>query len=219
VGRRPAARPLRSRRLASIATETRRDPGSRVSSPRLRAAELCSVRFMVIKPSRPSRARAKEIARGPRRSDTLGRGHRASGVTPAEYAAGPAVKTSNPASRLVARVAPLVAFGLGLKNPGRRASSFDSTPIAGVYTNQTKIIPLGSSTGAGNSRRAVSGRARLQGACRHGSLSETDTMRPHAGGIDFPALGVCGLELNGYAIEPIDDDGRLGRHAPTPPRT
>jgi hypothetical protein len=34
-------------------------------------------------------------------------------------------------------------------------------------------------------------------------------MRPHAGGIDFPALGVCRLELNGYAIEPIDDDGRL----------
>jgi hypothetical protein len=50
----PSAGRMFRRRRASIAAESRRDPRSRVSSPRLRAAELCSVCLMVVKPSRLS---------------------------------------------------------------------------------------------------------------------------------------------------------------------
>lgn len=52
-------RPVR-RRWASIARESRSDPRSRVGSPRLRAARLCSVCVMAFKPSRPSVGSARE---------------------------------------------------------------------------------------------------------------------------------------------------------------
>jgi hypothetical protein len=75
---------------------------------------------------------------------------------------------------------------------------FDSTPIAGVYIDQTEIICSGSSTGAGSAESLPAAGFVSQELAHQESLSETDTMRPHAGGIDFPAGVVCGLELNGY---------------------
>ena len=55
----PSAGRVFRRRRASIAAESSRDPRSRVSSPRLRAAQLCSVCVIVVKPSRPSWVRAE----------------------------------------------------------------------------------------------------------------------------------------------------------------
>src|SRR5689334_12178939 len=71
---------------------------------------------MLIKPSRPSRARAKETTRGPRafrhiRTRPPGRWGNARRTT----ALAPQSTPVTPASRLVARVAPLVAFQLGLR--------------------------------------------------------------------------------------------------------
>jgi hypothetical protein len=60
----PSAGRVFRRRRASIAAESRRDPRSRVNSPRLRAAELCSVCVMVVKPSRPSGGSARKGRRG-----------------------------------------------------------------------------------------------------------------------------------------------------------
>ena len=105
------------RRRASIAAESRRDPRSRVNSPRLRAAELCSVCVMVVKPPVPL-VGPRERQRGcnPRAFNRVetrppgrwGNAHRSTARTPQS-------KPVTPASRLVAREAPLVGAGLGLR--------------------------------------------------------------------------------------------------------
>jgi hypothetical protein len=102
------------RRRASIAAESRRDPRSRVNSPRLRAAELCSVCVMLIKPSRGSARKGRGLE--PRRvhlgrdaaTGRWGNAHRSTAPAPQS-------KPVTPASRLVAQEAPLVASGLGLR--------------------------------------------------------------------------------------------------------
>ena len=119
-----SARRVFRRRRASIAGESRSDPRSCVNSPRLRAAELCSVRFMVIKPSRPSRARAKREHEDPRAFRHIGtRPPGRWGNARRSTATGPAVKTSNP--RLSPRGARSAVGGIRARaqNPGRRASS------------------------------------------------------------------------------------------------
>jgi hypothetical protein len=115
--RRPSSRWMFRRPRAYIAGESRSDPRSRVSSPRLRAAELCSVRVIVFKPSRPSsRVRGTNRARTPAQSVRLRRVHRAGGVTPLGVQRRPrSQKPVAHASRLVAQVAPSVAFGLGVR--------------------------------------------------------------------------------------------------------
>ncbi len=45
----------------------------------------------------------------------VGPRHRAGGMTPWEYGTGPAVSSVTQASRLVAQIAPSVAFELGLR--------------------------------------------------------------------------------------------------------
>jgi len=68
--------------------------------------------------------RRRERARTPERSIRSGRGHRTGGVTPVETGHRPcSQKPVTHASRLVAQIAPSVAFGLRAENPGRRASS------------------------------------------------------------------------------------------------
>ena len=113
----PSAGRVFRRRRASIAAAIRRDPRSRVNSPRLRAAELCSVCVMVVKPSRPSGGSARK-GRGlkPPRINQVetwppGRwGNARRSTAPA-----PQSKPVTLASRLVAQEAPLVAAGLGLR--------------------------------------------------------------------------------------------------------
>jgi hypothetical protein len=72
------------RRRASIAGESLSDPRSLVNSPRLRAAELYSVRFIIFRPSLSLYrvARKEEGRRTPARSIGLRRVHRPGGVTP-----------------------------------------------------------------------------------------------------------------------------------------
>jgi hypothetical protein len=80
-----SARRAFRRRWASTACESRRDPGSRLSSPRLRAAESCRLRVMVLTSSRPSVGSARKgEGQNPARSVRLRRGHRGGGVTPVE---------------------------------------------------------------------------------------------------------------------------------------
>ena len=125
MARAPRARRAFRRRCASIADLSRRDSRSRLSSPRLRAAKSCRVCVMVFNPSVPLLgSRRRERARTPERSIRSGRGHRAGGVTPVETGHRPcSQKPVTHASRLVAQIAPSVAFGLRAENPGRRASS------------------------------------------------------------------------------------------------
>jgi hypothetical protein len=91
------------RRRASTTGESGHDPGSRVNSPRLRAAQLCSVCVMVTKPSRPSIWVAREKDGVDLRA-FIGRDEatRAGGVTPVEVTP-PAMQSKpvTPASGLV----------------------------------------------------------------------------------------------------------------------
>jgi hypothetical protein len=112
------------RRWTSTAA-TRRDPRSRANSPRLRAAESCSVRVIVFTFPIPSVGTARKEegenpdafnhigTRPPGRWDNARRSR----------STGPAVKTSNP--RLPPRDAEHAVGGIRAwdENPGRRASS------------------------------------------------------------------------------------------------
>ena len=51
---------------------------------------------------------------------------------------GPAVKTSNPASRLVAQEAPLVAFGLGLRIPAAGPATYRQYSYCGVCERRSQ---------------------------------------------------------------------------------
>ena len=121
----PSARRVFRRRCASTACESRRDPRSRLNSPRLRAAQFCSVRVMVIRPSRPSvdSARKKE-GRTPRAFNQIGtRPPGRWGNARRSTAPAPQSKPVTHATRLVAHVAPLVGIRTWAENSGRRASS------------------------------------------------------------------------------------------------
>jgi hypothetical protein len=107
-----------NRRWTSIAEETRRDPRSRANSPRRRAARPCSIPVIVFMPFHPSVENArKEEGENPRAFNQIGtrppgRWGNARRATPA-----PQSKPVAHASRLVAHVAPSVAFGLGVRIP------------------------------------------------------------------------------------------------------
>ena len=113
----PSARRAFRRRRASIADETWWIVRSRLRSPRLRAAQFCSVRVMVIRPSRPSvgSARKKE-GKNPRAFNQIGtRPPGRWGNARRSTAPAPQSKPVTPATRLVAQIAPSVASGLGLR--------------------------------------------------------------------------------------------------------
>lgn len=91
---------------------------------------------MACKPSCPSiESRAEEEGgEHPERSPPVAtKPTETMGYASRSDATGPAVKTSKPSPLASWRIAPLVAFGLGLENSGRRASTTtDITPIARV---------------------------------------------------------------------------------------
>ena len=93
--------------------ERRHGPRSRLNSPRLRTARLCSVRVVIFKPSRLSiGTRGRKKARDPARligTKPPGRWDNAD----RSPAPAPQSKPVTPASRLVAQETPLVASGLG----------------------------------------------------------------------------------------------------------
>src|SRR5438445_7321645 len=104
-----------SRLAFSCAAQTG-EPCSRLSSPRLRAASL-SPRPHGLTPFRPSGGSAREgRGREPRAVDQIGA--RSPGRW-GDAVEAPALQSKPvaPASRLVARVAPSVALGLGLRIP------------------------------------------------------------------------------------------------------
>jgi hypothetical protein len=123
---------------------------------------------------------ARKRARTPARSIRLGRGHRADGVTAAtSETPGPQSTPVTDTSRLVAqsrrRCNPACA-----ENPGRRASTHDCTPIAGVYVRQTQ------KSARTRPRHRLTPRQRpgsnSQEPARQTSIErDRDTIRPHAG--------------------------------------
>jgi len=145
-----SARRVFRRRWASTACESRRDPRSRLRSPRLRAAKFCSVCVMAFWASRLSVGSARKEEGYPRAFTEIGTrppdrwGNAGRSTAPA-----PQSKPVAPASRLVAQIAPLVASGLRAENPGRRASSCSTLLRLRGYANQTSRVCLGSSAGAG----------------------------------------------------------------------
>jgi hypothetical protein len=103
------------RRRASIEDESRRDPRSRLDSPRLRSGRSCVLRVMVFGPSRPSVGSARqEEGYNPRAFNQVGtRPPGRWGYACRSRAPAPQSKPVTRASRLVAQIAPSVAFGLG----------------------------------------------------------------------------------------------------------
>ena len=99
-----------------IADERRREPRSRLSSPRLLAAQSCLLDVMVLRPSVPlAHPRGKEEGENPRAVGQIGaRSPGRWGGALRSTAPAPQSKPVTHASRLVALVAPSVASGLGL---------------------------------------------------------------------------------------------------------
>jgi hypothetical protein len=181
----PSARRVFRRRRASIAGESRNDPRSRGNSPRLRAAELCSVRFMIFKPSRPSigscaRRRGVEP---PRFNQIETRPPGQWGNACRRTAPAPQSKPVTHASRLVAPVAPSVAFGPGLRIPAAGPAYVDCTPFgACLWTRPKSLFGLVRRHRLIRRQRLELGRQEL--ARREMPERDRDTRRPHAGRID-----------------------------------
>ena len=111
----------------------RKPPRSRANSPRLRAAQSCSVRVIIFTPSHPSIGPARK-GRGaePPRVNEIGTRPPGRCVTPVEPSC-PAVKTSSP--RLPPRDAKHAVGGNRAwdENPGRRASSLPTVLPFGAF--------------------------------------------------------------------------------------
>ena len=143
---RSARRALR-RRWASIACESNRDLRPRWTSSRPRLTNSCRLCVTVCEPFRPSVGCAgRKRARTPERSIRRAQRHRV--TAPPRWlsytlavSTGPAVKPITHASRLVAQIAPSVAFGLGAEESWPQGQlTFDSTPIVGVLCQSASIV-------------------------------------------------------------------------------
>jgi hypothetical protein len=126
------------RRLAATACEIRRDLRPRLSSPRLRADRLCSIRVMILEPPHPSigiTRKKRATRRALRKTGTRppGRLARLDGAT----APAPQSKPVTHVPRLVAPVAPSVAFGLGVRIPAAGPVHQSLYSYRGASVNQT----------------------------------------------------------------------------------
>ena len=141
-----ACRALR-RRWASIACESNRDPRPLWNSSRPRTTNSCRLCVTVCEPFRPSVGSAgRKRARTPERSIRWAQRHRV--TAPPRWrsytlavSTGPAVKPITHASRLVAQIAPSVAFGLGAEESWPQGQlTFDCTPIVGGLCQSASIV-------------------------------------------------------------------------------
>jgi hypothetical protein len=106
VVRAPSARRAFRRRWAWTACERRRNPRSRLSSPRLRAANSCLVRVILVWAFQSLcwvRAEGRGLKPRERSMTSRHAGHRADGVTPRSRTPTPRSKPVTPTSRLVAQ--------------------------------------------------------------------------------------------------------------------
>ena len=136
----PTCRAFRRRR-ASIAGENRRDPRSCVSSPRRRAAKSCRLRVMVSSLLPPSLGKVarKQEGYGPRELSGRHEDHRAGwGNADRSPAPAPQSEPVTHASRLVARIAPLVAFGLRLRNLAAGPATYRQYSYRGVCGRESQ---------------------------------------------------------------------------------
>ena len=94
-------------------------------------------------------SRRRKRARTPARSITYGRSHRTGGITPIRIRQRPHSQNRvTHASRLVARIAPLVAFGLGkfvatAVNQGARRKRCPISQIGRLHASRRSIVKVG----------------------------------------------------------------------------
>ena len=163
------------RRRASTACESCRDPGSRSSSPRLRAAQLFCARVIV--QAFPSLWLGAHGAKRGSRTPSVQR-NRAATFGPVGGPGGrpqPAPQ-SKPVTRTSRLVAQDRAVG-GIRVQGRESwpqgqPPIDSTPIAGRYVNQTKEFAYRSQR-PGDPRLRARGGIKSPGRCIPGTTSCT----------------------------------------------
>jgi hypothetical protein len=111
----------------------RREPRSRLSWPRVRAAQSCLLDVIVLRRSVPLSGPRANRGREPRAVDQPGRSHRVGGVTPVEVRHGPAVKTRS--RGLSPRGAGRAVGGIRAwaENSGRRASSCSTVLLSRAF--------------------------------------------------------------------------------------
>jgi hypothetical protein len=145
-----SARRAFRRRWASTACRSNRDPRPRWNSSSPRTTSSSRLRVTVFEPFRPSLGSAgRKRARTPERSIRWAQRHPA--TAPPRWrsytlavSTGPAVKPITHASRLVAQIAPSVAFGLGAEESWPQGQlRFDCTPIAGALCRSSSIVCWG----------------------------------------------------------------------------